>query len=176
MQRGVQAVAALRVVDGEQVVAVERGPVAGQPMQYEPPRPPMTLAEAAEELELTSAQEASLAVMYRDAEQDLVNMLFGNRSIEDVKQELARAKDDPDAHAAMVQGALMRGFSNAGKFITYERRMRKKIEDILWGVHQSIASRSAALMRRVGIEDEITFTGGVTRNVAMVKALEKDAR
>ena len=49
----------------------------------------------------------------------------------------------------------------------------KKLEDILWGVHQSIASRSAALMRRVGIEDEITFTGGVTRNVAMIKALQE---
>jgi predicted CoA-substrate-specific enzyme activase len=48
----------------------------------------------------------------------------------------------------------------------------KKIEDILWGVHKSIASRSAGLMRRVGINDEITFTGGVTRNVGMVKALE----
>ena len=40
----------------------------------------------------------------------------------------------------------------------------KKIEDILWGVHKSIASRSAALMRRVGIDDEVTFTGGVSRN------------
>jgi len=49
----------------------------------------------------------------------------------------------------------------------------KKIEDILWGVHQSIASRSAGLLRRVGIEDEITFTGGVTRNIAMIKALEE---
>ena len=49
----------------------------------------------------------------------------------------------------------------------------KKLEDILWGVHQSIASRSASLMRRVGIEEEITFTGGVTRNVAMVKALQE---
>jgi len=49
----------------------------------------------------------------------------------------------------------------------------KKIEDILWGVHKSIASRSAGLMRRVGIEDEITFTGGVSRNVGMVKALEE---
>ncbi len=48
----------------------------------------------------------------------------------------------------------------------------KKIEDILWGVHKSIASRSAGLMRRVGINDEITFTGGVTRNKGMVKALE----
>ena len=49
----------------------------------------------------------------------------------------------------------------------------KKVEDILWGVHQSIASRSAALLRRVGVEAEVTFTGGVTRNVAMVKALEE---
>jgi len=47
----------------------------------------------------------------------------------------------------------------------------KKIEDILWGVHQSIASRSAGLLRRVGVEDEVTFTGGVTRNIAMVQAL-----
>ena len=108
----------------------ERGPV-GQPLTYEPPPPPMTLAEAAEELGLTAAQEASLAVLYRDAEQDFVNMLFGNRSIEDVKAEIERTKDDPDAQAAMVQGALMRGFSNIGKFMTYEKRMRKKIEDIL---------------------------------------------
>ncbi len=49
----------------------------------------------------------------------------------------------------------------------------KKVEDILWGVHESIATRSAGLMRRVGIQDEITFTGGVTRNTAMVQALEE---
>lgn len=48
----------------------------------------------------------------------------------------------------------------------------KKIEDILWGVHQSIASRSVGLMRRVGIEEEITFTGGVAKNVGMIKALQ----
>jgi predicted CoA-substrate-specific enzyme activase len=47
----------------------------------------------------------------------------------------------------------------------------KKIEDILLGVHQSIVGRSLGLMRRVGIEEEITFTGGVTRNPAIVKAL-----
>jgi predicted CoA-substrate-specific enzyme activase len=47
----------------------------------------------------------------------------------------------------------------------------RKIEDILMGVHQSIASRSIALMRRVGLEPEVTFTGGVTRNRAMVELL-----
>jgi len=48
----------------------------------------------------------------------------------------------------------------------------KKIEDILWGVHQSIASRSIGLLRRVGIEDQVSFTGGVAKNMGMIKALE----
>jgi predicted CoA-substrate-specific enzyme activase len=49
----------------------------------------------------------------------------------------------------------------------------KKIEDILLGVHQSIAARSTGLLRRVGIEEEVTFTGGVARNLAMIKALNE---
>jgi len=47
----------------------------------------------------------------------------------------------------------------------------KKIEDILMGVHRSIGTRSVSLARRVGIQSEITFTGGVTRNQAMVEVL-----
>ncbi|MDP7007186.1 MAG: acyl-CoA dehydratase activase [Candidatus Poseidoniia archaeon] len=47
----------------------------------------------------------------------------------------------------------------------------KKIEDILLGVHQSISSRSLALLRRVGFNDEITFTGGVAKNIGMVEVL-----
>jgi len=47
----------------------------------------------------------------------------------------------------------------------------KKVEDILLGVHQSIASRSIGLLRRVGIESELTFTGGVAKNVGMVHVL-----
>ena len=49
----------------------------------------------------------------------------------------------------------------------------KKIEDILLGVHQSIAARSVGLLRRVGIEDEVTFTGGVARNGAMVSTVNE---
>lgn len=47
----------------------------------------------------------------------------------------------------------------------------KKLEDILMGMHQSIATRSVGLLRRVGIESEVTFTGGVARNRAMVQVL-----
>ena len=49
----------------------------------------------------------------------------------------------------------------------------KKIEDILLGVHQSIATRSVGLLRRVGIEPEVTFTGGVARNAAMIATLNE---
>jgi predicted CoA-substrate-specific enzyme activase len=50
---------------------------------------------------------------------------------------------------------------------------KKKIEDILAGVHRAIAARTVSLVRRVGIEEEVTFTGGVARNVGMVQALEE---
>jgi len=50
---------------------------------------------------------------------------------------------------------------------------RKTIEDILGGVHKAIATRTMSLVRRVGVEEEITFTGGVSRNTGMVRALEE---
>ena len=49
---------------------------------------------------------------------------------------------------------------------------RKTVEDILGGVHKAIATRTMALVRRVGVEEEITFTGGVSRNVGMIRGLE----
>ena len=49
---------------------------------------------------------------------------------------------------------------------------KQKVEDILAGVHEAIASRTMGLVRRVGMEAEITLTGGVARNIGMVRALE----
>ena len=49
----------------------------------------------------------------------------------------------------------------------------RKIEDILLGVHGSIGKRSFGLLKRVGIDEEITFTGGVTKNTAMVQVLNE---
>ena len=70
-------------------------------------------------------------------------------------------QDQHDVHGLRrVRGALL-------------AREGKKIEDILLGVHQSIAARSVGLLRRVGVEDEVTFTGGVARNLAMVDALNE---
>ena len=49
----------------------------------------------------------------------------------------------------------------------------RRPEDVLAGMHHSIATRCASLVRRVGLAPEITFTGGVSRNAAMVALLEQ---
>jgi len=49
----------------------------------------------------------------------------------------------------------------------------KRGEDILGGVHIAIAKRTLSLARRLNIEPEIAMTGGVARNVGMVRALEE---
>lgn len=49
-----------------------------------------------------------------------------------------------------------------------------KIEDIVKGIHDSIASRVGSLAKRVGLQDDIVFTGGVALNKGMVRALEQN--
>jgi predicted CoA-substrate-specific enzyme activase len=49
----------------------------------------------------------------------------------------------------------------------------KPIEDILRGVHNSIADRVVALVRQVGVTGEVTLTGGLTKNAGMVRAIEE---
>jgi len=46
-------------------------------------------------------------------------------------------------------------------------------EDVLMGMHEAIAKRCSSLVRRVGLEEEVAFTGGVSRNRAMVQILEE---
>ncbi len=49
----------------------------------------------------------------------------------------------------------------------------RSVENILRGIHQSLATRALALLKRVGIEPEVTFVGGVARQQGMVVALEE---
>ena len=99
--------------------------------EFTPPPPKRTLAEISEDLGLTAQQESTLRVILRDAEQEMVNMLFGNRPIEDVLADVRRAKEDPDLQAEMVQSVIMRGVSNVGKVLTAQNRLKSKIEDVL---------------------------------------------
>jgi predicted CoA-substrate-specific enzyme activase len=47
------------------------------------------------------------------------------------------------------------------------------VENILRGVHDSMATRSFALLKRVGVEAELTFIGGLAGQAGMVAALEE---
>lgn len=46
------------------------------------------------------------------------------------------------------------------------------VEDILRGIHNSLADRAVLLLRRVGLGSDLTFIGGVARQQGMVRALE----
>ncbi|WP_366921811.1 acyl-CoA dehydratase activase [Metallumcola ferriviriculae] len=50
---------------------------------------------------------------------------------------------------------------------------KKKVEDVVAGIHDSIARRIAGLVRRVGIEETVVMTGGVAQNKGVVNALEE---
>ena len=47
------------------------------------------------------------------------------------------------------------------------------VENILRGIHVSLATRAQALLRRVGLAGQLTFIGGVAKQAGMAKALEE---
>lgn len=49
----------------------------------------------------------------------------------------------------------------------------KPAADIVAGAHYSIADRTLALLRQVGLEEEVTLTGGLSLNPGLVRALEE---
>jgi activator of 2-hydroxyglutaryl-CoA dehydratase len=49
----------------------------------------------------------------------------------------------------------------------------EKRENIIAGIHESICVRVLAMANRVGVKAPIAMTGGVARNIGVVKAFEK---
>jgi predicted CoA-substrate-specific enzyme activase len=45
-------------------------------------------------------------------------------------------------------------------------------ENIIAGIHESVASRVSALAKRVGVVEPVMMTGGVAKNIGAVRALE----
>jgi len=61
----------------------------------------------------------------------------------------------------------------AGAELRERLSLGEKREDILAGLHRAVILRAMSLLARSGgIEDEFTFTGGVARNAAGVRALQ----
>jgi predicted CoA-substrate-specific enzyme activase len=50
----------------------------------------------------------------------------------------------------------------------------EKLENIMAGLHDALASRVAALARRLGIEPDLVLTGGVAKNIGMVEAMKQN--
>jgi len=46
------------------------------------------------------------------------------------------------------------------------------LEDIVAGLHEAIASRAVGMLRRLKIEPDVVFTGGVAKNIGVVKAVK----
>ncbi|MGA8848602.1 MAG: acyl-CoA dehydratase activase [Dehalococcoidia bacterium] len=50
----------------------------------------------------------------------------------------------------------------------------EKLENILAGLYDALASRVAALARRLGIEPDLVLTGGVAKNIGIVRAMKEN--
>ena len=48
------------------------------------------------------------------------------------------------------------------------------VNDIIAGVHASMATRVGGLAKKLGVKPDVAFTGGVARNVGFVRALEEN--
>jgi len=49
----------------------------------------------------------------------------------------------------------------------------EKLENILAGLHDALAGRIVALARRLGTEPDLVLTGGVAKNIGMVRAMKE---
>ncbi len=49
-----------------------------------------------------------------------------------------------------------------------------KTEDLIAGICKSVASRVASLAKRSGIEELVVMSGGVAKNIGVVKAMEAE--
>lgn len=47
------------------------------------------------------------------------------------------------------------------------------VEDLFRGIHDSLADRAAAMLKRVGMQKQVTFIGGVARQDGIVQALRQ---
>lgn len=54
------------------------------------------------------------------------------------------------------------------------RAEKKRREDIIAGLHKSVASRVGSMAKHVGVRDLVVFTGGVAKNKAVLRALEEE--
>ena len=65
-------------------------------------------------------------------------------------------------------------FPNAQTEVVSHLSNGNKLEDIIAGLHDALASRVAGLVRRLKIEPDVVLTGGVGKNIGLVKAMKEN--
>lgn len=50
---------------------------------------------------------------------------------------------------------------------------KKSLIDILAGIHHSVANRLVSMLYRIGIEEEVVISGGVAKNIGVVRMIEE---
>ena len=48
------------------------------------------------------------------------------------------------------------------------------LEDLIAGVHESLATRISRMVKRIAVEKEVVITGGGAKNIGLVKAISKE--
>jgi predicted CoA-substrate-specific enzyme activase len=56
------------------------------------------------------------------------------------------------------------------------RAERKPVEDLIAGIHYSIAKRVSNMALSIGLEDDLVFSGGGAKNIGLKKALEDETK
>ena len=71
----------------------------------------------------------------------------------------------------MARDAVTSRFKSYNTATLYSSQEKRRI--IIAGIHQSIAARVVAMAGREGLKPPIMMTGGVAKNIGVVKALER---
>jgi predicted CoA-substrate-specific enzyme activase len=54
------------------------------------------------------------------------------------------------------------------------RAQKEKVEDIIAGIHRSVAKRVCGMARRMGFREPVIFSGGVAKNDGVQRAIEEE--
>ncbi len=115
----------------DKLLAERLAGVATGENRFATPDPPKSIGEIADDMHLSANQEATLDVVLRESEEEMLQIFFGDMRIAEIRDVVQRAKDDPDEQARLVQTFATRAFANLGKIATYENRVKKRVEDVL---------------------------------------------
>ncbi len=89
-----------------------------------------------------------------------------NLDISQLADQAAKATDPADISSTCTVFAESEVISQLASGI--------KIPDVVAGICRSVASRVAALVKRIGVREPVCMTGGVARNAGVRSALEKE--